>query len=185
MTGADQPLTGKVVVITGASSGIGTAAARQLHRLGAVVHVVGRSPDRTAAVAAEMGTEPIVADFGRLADVRAAAAQVLERCDRLDVLVNNAGLWVGKRIETPDGNELMFQVNYLAPFLLTSLLTDLPARTCTARPSLRTSCSLASSAAGWRAGAYSRPASTLAWWPPISAGAASSPERCTGHRCVT
>jgi NAD(P)-dependent dehydrogenase (short-subunit alcohol dehydrogenase family) len=60
-----------------------------------------------------------------LAEVRAAAAQVLGRCDRLDLLVNNAGLWVSSRLETPDGYELMFGVNYLAPFLLTELLTDL------------------------------------------------------------
>ena len=121
----EPDLTRQVVVITGASGGIGAAAARQLRRLGATVHVVGRSPDRTAAVAAEMGTEPIVADFARLADVRAAAAAVLQRCDRLDVLVNNAGLSVTRRQETADGHELMFQVNHLAPFLLTALLKDL------------------------------------------------------------
>jgi NAD(P)-dependent dehydrogenase (short-subunit alcohol dehydrogenase family) len=131
MTGGD--LTGQVVVITGASSGIGAAAARQLHQLGATVHVMGRSADRTAAVAAEMGTEPIVADFGRLEDIRAAAAQVLERCDRLDILVNNAGIWVSSRMETPAGNELMFGVNHLAPFLLTALLRDLLAASAPSR----------------------------------------------------
>ena len=121
----EPDLTGQVAVITGASSGIGAAAARRLHGLGATVHVVGRAPDRTSAVAAEMGTEPIVADFARLADVRAAAAHVIERCDRLDVLVNNAGLSVTKRQETVDGHELTFQVNHLAPFLLTALLKNL------------------------------------------------------------
>jgi NAD(P)-dependent dehydrogenase (short-subunit alcohol dehydrogenase family) len=122
---AGRDLTGQVAFVTGASGGIGAAAARRLHALGATVHVAGRSPERTAAVAAELGTEPIVADFGRLAQVRSAASQVLERCDRLDLLVNNAGLWVSSRLETPDGYELMFGVNYLAPFLLTTLLTDL------------------------------------------------------------
>ena len=122
-TGPD--LTGQVAFVTGASGGIGAAAARRLHALGATVHVAGRSPERTAAVAAKLGTEPIVADFGRLAQVRTAAAQVLERCHRLDLLVNNAGLWVSSRLETPDGYELMFGVNYLAPFLLTALLRDL------------------------------------------------------------
>jgi NAD(P)-dependent dehydrogenase (short-subunit alcohol dehydrogenase family) len=121
----EPELAGQVVLITGASAGIGAAAARELHRRGATVHVAGRSPERTAAVAAGLGTEPIIADFARLADVRAAAAQVLSRCDRLDALVNNAGIWVTNRQETEDGHELMFQVNYLAPFLLTALLKDL------------------------------------------------------------
>jgi NAD(P)-dependent dehydrogenase (short-subunit alcohol dehydrogenase family) len=125
MTKTGPELTGQVILVTGASSGIGAAAARELHRRGATVHVAGRSPDRTAAVAAAVGTEPIVADFARLADVREAAAQVLDRCDRLDALVNNAGIWVLRRQETQDGHELMFQVNYLAPFLLTALLKDL------------------------------------------------------------
>jgi NAD(P)-dependent dehydrogenase (short-subunit alcohol dehydrogenase family) len=121
----ERDMTGQVAVITGATSGIGAAAARQLHQLGVTVVVIGRAPNRTAAVAAEMGTEPIIADFARLADVRAAAAQVIERCDRLDLLVNNAGLSVTKRQETTDGHELTFQVNYLAPFLLTALLKGL------------------------------------------------------------
>jgi NAD(P)-dependent dehydrogenase (short-subunit alcohol dehydrogenase family) len=121
----EPELAGQVILVTGASSGIGAAAARELHRRGATVHVAGRSPDRTAAVAASLGTEPIVADFARLADVREVAAQVLARCDRLDALVNNAGIWVMRREETQDGHELMFQVNHLAPFLLTALLKDL------------------------------------------------------------
>jgi NAD(P)-dependent dehydrogenase (short-subunit alcohol dehydrogenase family) len=121
----NQELAGQVILVTGASSGIGAAAARELHQRGATVHVAGRSPERTAAVAASVGTEPIVADFAKLADVREAAAQVLARCDRLDALVNNAGIWVTRRQETQDGHELMFQVNYLAPFLLTALLKDL------------------------------------------------------------
>ncbi len=120
----ERELAGRVILITGASSGIGAAAARELHRRGATVYVAGRSPDRTAEVAADVGTEPIVADFARLADVRAAAQEVLGRCDRLDALVNNAGLWLTRRQETQDGHELMFQVNYLAPFLLTALLKD-------------------------------------------------------------
>jgi len=122
---SEQQLAGQVILVTGASTGIGAAAAREFSRRGATVHVVGRSPDRTAAVAASVGTEPIVADFASLADVREVAAQVLSRCDRLDALVNNAGIWVMRRQETADGHELMFQVNYLAPFLLTALLKDL------------------------------------------------------------
>jgi NAD(P)-dependent dehydrogenase (short-subunit alcohol dehydrogenase family) len=117
-------LTGRTIVVTGASAGIGEAAARQLHSMGADVHVVGRSPERTAAVAADVGTEPIVADFARLDDVRATADEVLTRCPQLDVLVNNAGLSVSQRRVTADGHELMFQVNHLAPFLLTALLRE-------------------------------------------------------------
>ena len=88
---AGRHLAGQVALVTGGSGGIGAAAARRLHELGATVHVASRSPDRTAAVAAEMGTEPIVADFGRLAEVRAAAAQVLERL-RAAVGGGSAGL---------------------------------------------------------------------------------------------
>jgi NAD(P)-dependent dehydrogenase (short-subunit alcohol dehydrogenase family) len=117
-------MAGRTVVVTGASSGIGTAAARRLRDLGAEVHVMGRSPQRTAEVAAEMGTEPIIADFARLDDVRAAADEVLRRCPHLDVLVNNAGMSLSRREVTVDGHETMFQVNHLAPFLLTSLLLD-------------------------------------------------------------
>ncbi len=120
----DPDLSGKTVVITGASSGIGEAAARELHDLGAEVHVVGRSPERTGAIAAEVGTEPILADFAHLDEVRAAGKEILDRCPRLDVLVNNAGLFVSTRTETDDGHEMTFQVNHLAPFLLTNLLLD-------------------------------------------------------------
>jgi NAD(P)-dependent dehydrogenase (short-subunit alcohol dehydrogenase family) len=117
-------IKGKTVVITGASSGIGAQAARTLHDLGAEVLVIGRAPDRTAAVAAEVGTEPIVADFTRLSDVRRAAEEILDRYERVDALVNNAGISVSRREVTDDGHELMFQVNHLAPFLLTKLLLD-------------------------------------------------------------
>ena len=119
-------IKGKTVVITGASSGIGAQAARTLHDLGAEVLVIGRAPDRTAAVAAEVGTEPIVADFTRLSDVRRAAEEILDRYERVDALVNNAGISVSRREVTDDGHELMFQVNHLAPFLLTTLLLEGP-----------------------------------------------------------
>lgn len=120
----DVSMSGKTVVITGASSGIGEAAARSLHQAGARVVVLGHDADRTAMIAGEVETEPIIADFRRLSDVRDAADQVLERCDRIDVLVNNAGISVSSRQVTEDGHELMFQVNHLAPFLLTTLLLD-------------------------------------------------------------
>ncbi|MEV6813700.1 SDR family NAD(P)-dependent oxidoreductase [Micromonospora sp. NPDC051296] len=120
----DRIMEGKTVVITGASAGIGAEAARRLATLGATVAVVGRSPEKTAAVAREVGAEPLVADFARLADVRKLADTLLDRYPRIDVLANNAGVVLSKRSRTEDGHDLMFQVNYLAPFLLTNLLLD-------------------------------------------------------------
>lgn len=115
----------KVIVVTGASDGIGAAAARRLSADGHQVVVVGRSPAKTAALAAELGAAHAVADFARLDDVRALAARLLEEYPRIDVLANNAGLMAGRhRTLTADGHELTFQVNYLAPFLLTRLLLD-------------------------------------------------------------
>lgn len=115
-------MTGKTVVVTGASSGIGAAAVRQLSAQGATVVPIGRSPERTRQVAEAVGVEPIIADFGRLADVRRAAEAVLQRCGRIDVLANNAGGLVPHRQVTADGHELTLQSNHLAPFLLTNLL---------------------------------------------------------------
>ena len=120
----DRIMEGKTVVITGASAGIGAEAARRLATLGAAVAVVGRSPEKTTAVAREVGAEPLVADFTRLADVRRLADTLLDRCPRIDVLANNAGVVLSRRSRTEDGHDLMFQVNYLAPFLLTNLLLD-------------------------------------------------------------
>ncbi len=101
---------------------MGAAAALALHSRGATVVPVGRSEQKTALVATQLGVEPLTADFARLGDVRRLADQLLERCDRIDVLANNAGGTFSQRVETVDGHELTFQVNHLAPFLLTSLL---------------------------------------------------------------
>jgi NAD(P)-dependent dehydrogenase (short-subunit alcohol dehydrogenase family) len=119
-----RDLRDHTVVITGASSGIGAAAARRFRQLGATVAAVGRSQERTAAVAAEIGAEPHLVDFSRLDDVRRLAEELLARYPRIDVLANNAGALFSSRKETVDGNEMSFQVNYLAPFLLTNLLLD-------------------------------------------------------------
>ncbi len=117
----DQPRT---AVVTGASTGIGRAAATRLAADGWHVVVVGRDPGRTAEVARECGTEPEVADFSRLDDVRALADRLLTRLDRIDVLAANAGGVWPHRVLTPDGHETTFQVNHLAPYLLTRLLAD-------------------------------------------------------------
>ncbi len=115
-------MQGKTVVITGASSGLGAAAAKTLSGLGAEVVVVGRSPEKTAAVAESVGVEPLVADFAKLDEVHELADKLLARCPRIDVLANNAGGMFPKHTVTDDGHELTFQVNHLAPFLLTALL---------------------------------------------------------------
>ena len=117
-------MSARTIVITGASDGIGAAAARSLSAAGDRVVVVGRSPDKTAAVAREIGADAFVADFARLDDVRRLASELLAACPRIDVLANNAGGIMGAREETVDGHEKTFQVNHLGPFLLTTLLMD-------------------------------------------------------------
>jgi NAD(P)-dependent dehydrogenase (short-subunit alcohol dehydrogenase family) len=117
-------VAGRTIVITGASDGLGAAAAKRLSRSGEDVVVVGRSPQKTKAVATELGADYLVADFTDLAQVRALAEQLLARYPRIDVLANNAGGFMGERQVTVDGHEKTFQVNHLAPFLLTTLLLD-------------------------------------------------------------
>jgi NAD(P)-dependent dehydrogenase (short-subunit alcohol dehydrogenase family) len=112
----------KTIVITGASDGIGAAGARQLHADGHRVVIVGRSPQKTEAIARELDADHYVSDFARLGDVERLAADINGTYQRIDVLVNNAGGIFGDRQKTVDGFEKTFQVNYLAPFLLTDLL---------------------------------------------------------------
>src|SRR6478609_11949428 len=119
---SDQTMTGRTVLVTGASDGIGAETARVLAARGATVHVTGRSADKLRPVAAAVGTEPLVADFSRLDDVRRLADQVAERVGSLDVLMNNAGGTFAPRKLTHDGHEPNFQINHLAPYLLTNLL---------------------------------------------------------------
>lgn len=114
----------RTIVITGASDGLGAAAARALSRDEARVVVVGRTPEKVERVAAETGAEAMVTDFSRLAEVRRLADDLRARHERIDVLANNAGGIFDAREVTEDGHELTFQVNHLAPFLLTHLLLD-------------------------------------------------------------
>jgi retinol dehydrogenase 12 len=120
-------MNGKVCVVTGATSGIGKAAATALARLGAQVVLVGRDRGRAEATAAQIGPVAAhppaveIADLASLDQVRALAAR-LAALERIDVLVNNAGLVLGEHRITPDGFEHVFAVNHLAPFLLTNLL---------------------------------------------------------------
>ncbi len=120
-----------VVVLTGATRGIGRAAAIELARRGAEVAVVGREPERVRAVAAEASAAaaggPVheyVADLTLMSAVRTLAEGLRERFERIDVLANNAGALFATRQETPEGLERTFALNHLAPFLLTNLLRD-------------------------------------------------------------
>jgi NAD(P)-dependent dehydrogenase (short-subunit alcohol dehydrogenase family) len=110
-----------LVVITGATGGIGRAAAVELSRRGAEVAIVGRDPDRVKETAGGVMHEH-VADLSSLDEVRRLADELLERYERIDVLANNAGAMFTSRRETPDGYEQTFALNHLAPFLLTTLL---------------------------------------------------------------
>ena len=120
---------GRLVVITGATSGIGEQAALQLAERGATVVPVGRDAKRLARVAErlrELGSEaePVQADLAAQEEVRRLADTLLAHHDRIDVLVNNAGVVSSTRRLSPDGREMTMAINHLAPFLLTNLLLD-------------------------------------------------------------
>ncbi|SHN39726.1 SDR family NAD(P)-dependent oxidoreductase [Cryptosporangium aurantiacum] len=113
----------RTIVITGASHGIGAASARQLAATGARVVLVGRESEETAAVANEIDAPYHAADFTDLSQVNRLADELLAAYPRIDVLANNAG-GLFKHDTTKDGFEKTVQVNYLAPFLLTTRLVD-------------------------------------------------------------
>ncbi|MFZ9888999.1 MAG: SDR family oxidoreductase, partial [Myxococcota bacterium] len=120
---------GKVVVVTGANSGIGLETARALAREGAHVVMTARDEARGEIARRDVqqsaGHDHVdlhLGDFTRLSDVRRLGLELRERYARIDVLVNNAGLILDDRRVTEDGHEATFQVNHLAPFLLTALL---------------------------------------------------------------
>ena len=121
---------GKVALVTGGTSGIGKATATALAAMGADVVIVGRNPERGEAAAAEIRSQTggkvdlALYDLAVQSQVRALADEFRRRYDRLDVLVNNAGLVQSERTETADGVELTLATNHLAPFLLTNLLLD-------------------------------------------------------------
>ena len=115
---------GKRVVITGATSGIGLAAARELAARGARLTIIARSESNAGPVASELGADYVIADLALKSAVRRAADQILARHDRIDMLVNNAGVYLTERTMTEDWIETTWAVNHLAPFLLTNLLLE-------------------------------------------------------------
>ncbi len=124
-------LSGQVCVVTGASSGIGLQTALRLAEWGASVAMVGRHPERTPAACQAIrertgngAVQYFLADFASLSEVWQLAQRLKRAYPSIDVLVNNAGLWLQRRELTPDGYEKTFAVNHLAPFLLTMELLD-------------------------------------------------------------
>jgi dehydrogenase/reductase SDR family protein 12 len=132
----ERPMSGKVAIVTGATSGLGLAAATRLAALGASVRLLGRDIGRTEharqLIVSRTGNADVeigVADLASLDDVRRYAEQVRRYHDRLDVLINNAGALVHEHQLTADGVELTAQTHVVAPFLLTAHLLPLLART--------------------------------------------------------
>jgi NAD(P)-dependent dehydrogenase (short-subunit alcohol dehydrogenase family) len=129
-----RPLAEQVILITGATDGLGKAVAMQLAHVGATLLLHGRDEARgqhtLEEIRAQTGNTRLRwyrADFSQLSQVRALAERLAREQERLDVLLNNAGIGTtlpggGRRQESEDGHELRFAVNYLAPFLLTRLL---------------------------------------------------------------
>jgi len=121
----------KIIVITGANTGIGFAAASALAREGARIILVCRDPDKGEAALAGVGRSAasapglFIADFALQSSIRALSRKLYEQLPRIDVLINNAGAAFARRELTADGIERTFAVNHLAPFLLTHLVLDL------------------------------------------------------------
>lgn len=111
-------------VVTGGNRGIGYAVAAELVRRGSRVVLVARDGDLGRQAAQAIGADLVVGDLSLLGDVRSVAAELLQRCDRIDVFVHNAGIWPTKLVHTPDGFEQAFAVNHLAPFVLNHLLEE-------------------------------------------------------------
>lgn len=131
-------LAGRVVLVTGATDGIGRETARLLAERGARVLVHGRAPQRVTAAVSRLretgaAADGVVGDLGSLAGARAAAAEVRLLTGVLHVLVNNAGVFVKERVLSADGLELSFAVNHLAHFVLTHELLPLLAAGAPAR----------------------------------------------------
>jgi dehydrogenase/reductase SDR family member 12 len=127
-----QPMPGQVVLVTGASSGLGMAAAEGFARLGATVWLVVRNRERGEQARARIAERSVnhdlhvgLCDLSDLGSVRQFAGRFRDKASRLDVLVNNAGVMTEAREVSADGIELTFATNVVGPFLLTNLLIPL------------------------------------------------------------
>lgn len=136
----NQDLKGKVFLVTGATDGIGKAAATAFAKRGASLTIVGRDKEKTGRVLAELkaasgnpNIDCLICDLSCMADVKRAAEVFKAGHDRLDVLVNNAGATLKQPALGPDGYELTFALNHLAYFQLTNSLLDLIRKTPNAR----------------------------------------------------
>jgi NAD(P)-dependent dehydrogenase (short-subunit alcohol dehydrogenase family) len=121
----------QIMIVTGATNGIGEAAAIELARRGARVGVVARNPGKAEATVAKIqeirpdaAVDVFIGDLALMQDVRKVAGEILDRYDHIDVLLNNAGIQLAEQRVTSEGLPEMIAVNYLAPWLLTSLLRD-------------------------------------------------------------
>ena len=168
-TAADIPdQSGRTVLVTGATSGLGLRSAQALAAKGARVLLGGRKPQKAAAARDEVGTvasgpppEVVPLDLADLASVRAAAEEVRDRAPILDVLMNNAGVMALPMGRTADGFETQFGTNHLGHFALTGLL--LPVLSRATAPRVVTTSSLLHTSGrirwgdpNWREGAYGR-----------------------------
>ncbi len=122
-------LSGKTIVVTGTSAGLGFEAARVLAGAGAEIVMVARNAEKNAAAAARItSVQPdaqlrlVTMNLGEIASVRRAAAEILAAHPKIHALINNAGIMGGPYVVTPDGLELHLATNHIGPFLLTNLL---------------------------------------------------------------
>jgi dehydrogenase/reductase SDR family protein 12 len=138
---ADPPrMDGRVVLVTGAASGLGLAACEGFARLGAGVRALARNESRAADAVAQItehvpgaDVRPVACDISSLGELREFTQRLIAEEPRLDVLVNNAGVMPGERRRSADGHELTFATHVLAPFALTAWLVDLLRRSAPAR----------------------------------------------------
>ena len=126
-----MPMNGRIVVITGPTSGLGAETARMLARAGAQLVLVGRNPEKCDAIAAElraMKTQPVVdivrAEMGDLESVASASNEIARRFPRVDVLVHNAGALLKTRESSPQGIEQTVASHVVGPHLMTTVLRD-------------------------------------------------------------